>query len=91
MEVDVYKEKFLEGVYIVRDNCADNYLNPFTAINNDVAIRMFANSFQDNRSAMASNPGDFDLYRIGHYDRLVGEIIPENKVIIARGTDYAVV
>lgn len=76
------------GMYVVRDAAAKNYLAPFMAINDDVAIRQFAAAFMDHAGIMANNPGDFDLYRIGTFDQSLGELKPEERTVIARGTDY---
>lgn len=76
------------GMYVVRDAAADNYLAPFMAVNDAVAVRQFAAAFMDHAGIMANNPGDFDLYRIGHFNQSVGELTPEDRIVIARGTDY---
>lgn len=76
------------GMYVVRDAAANNYLAPFMAINANVAIRQFAAAFMDRTGIMANNPSDFDLYYIGTFDQSLGELKPVDRVVIARGTDY---
>lgn len=76
------------GLYVVRDAAAGHYLAIFMAVNNEVATRQFANAFLDHTGIMANNPADFDLYRIGNYDQLTGEVKPEDRIVVARGTDY---
>lgn len=78
------------GLYAVRDIAADSYMAPFVAVNDAVAIRSFAFAFKDDRSTMASAPGDYELMHIANYDNITGEVIPIDKIIVARGTDYAV-
>lgn len=80
----------LNGIYCVRDLAADSYMPPFMAVNDAVAIRSFAYAFKDDRSTMASAPGDYELVLIATYDQMTGIIEPVDKKIIARGTDYAV-
>lgn len=80
----------ITGLYAVRDIAANSYMAPFMAVNDAVAIRSFAFAFKDDRSTMAAAPADYDLCHIANYDMQTGEVTPIDKVIVARGTDYAV-
>lgn len=78
------------GIYCVRDLAANSFLAPFMAVSDEVALRQFAFAFKDDRSIMAANPGDFELFRIADFNQESGRIDPVDKIMIARGTDYAV-
>lgn len=74
------------GIYSIRDNVAQSYAFPFTAVNDDVAIRQFNIACSDPASPMSKCSGDYDLYCIGHFDAQIGEIVEnDSHNIIARG------
>lgn len=77
-------------LYGVRDKVAGSFGSPFMAVNDDVARRQFAFAFKDERSVLASSPGDYELHLIAEYNQETGEIVPIPDLIIARGDDYAV-
>lgn len=76
------------GIYAVRDRCADNYLNPYVAVNDDVALRQFAYAVSDGETIMRANPDDFELHFIGTFNALTGEIVGIPDRIVGRGSDY---
>ena len=61
-------------LYAIYDRCAMQFQPPFAAVNDAVAIRMFAtNCKHPEVSAIA---GDLDLYYVGEIDYSTGEITP---------------
>ena len=62
------------GVYSYFDRKAHCYGSPFTAINNDVAVRQFAGLIQDAGVRLAIF--DTELYKVGEFDGDNGVIVP---------------
>lgn len=59
-------------VYSIRDNRIGCYMNPFYQVNDSVCKRTLANMLTEPDSAMARNPGDYDVYTFGEYDDAKG-------------------
>lgn len=60
------------GLYSYFDRKAHCYGAPFTAVNNDVAIRQFAGLIQDAGERLAIY--DTELYKVGGFDVDLGEV-----------------
>ena len=60
------------GLYSYFDRKAHCYGAPFTAVNNDVAVRQFAGLIQDAGSRLAIY--DTELYKVGGFDADKGEV-----------------
>ncbi len=54
------------GLYSYFDRKAHCYGSPFTAVNNDVAVRQFAGLIQDAGGRLAIY--DTELYKVGEFD-----------------------
>jgi len=77
-----------QRLYTIYDNKAQTHGRPFTAINDNVAIRSFAQAVRDPQTEFSKAPGDYMLYGIGAYDDDTGIIEPERAPVhIATGTD----
>lgn len=61
------------GLYSYFDRKAHCYGAPFTAVNNDVAVRQFAGLIQDAGARLAIY--DTELYRLGEFDGDNGELV----------------
>lgn len=70
------------NVYTVKDEKLNAYLNPFFAVNTGIALRMMFDSASDPQSVFHNHSEDFVLYKIGTFDEIVGEIIPETKTVV---------
>lgn len=64
----------LVNLYAVRDVVAAVFLTPFTSQNNQTAERMFRNMIQSEGNSLNQNPQDFDLYLVGDFDPVDGQI-----------------
>lgn len=61
------------GLYSYFDRKAHCYGAPFTAVNNDVAVRQFAGLIQDAGGRLAIY--DTELYKVGEFDSELGGIV----------------
>ena len=62
------------GLYSYFDRKAHCYGAPFTAVNNDVAMRQFAGLIQDAGKRLAIF--DTELYKVGEFDGDNGVVVP---------------
>ena len=77
------------GVYSVYDDKAVCYARPFFATNNAVACRSFASavSAQAPDNALATNPGDYKLFRLGEFDDSCGGFITDTPLLLITGDE----
>lgn len=72
------------AVYSVRD-ILNGFGAPMCDHNDKTASRNFRIAF---RGATGSDPRDYDLFRVAHFDTDTGEMIPEvSPVLVCRGID----
>ncbi len=71
-------------IYSVWDSKADAYIQPFFASNDAVAIRMFQTAAHNTDHDFHLHAEDYTLFRLGTFDQLKGDLLPENLVSIAR-------
>ncbi len=74
----------LLALFSVWDSKAAAYIQPFFAVNNNVAIRMFETAAQDSGHDFYRHAEDYTLFRIGTFDQEKGDLIPQNLEAIAR-------
>lgn len=55
-------------VFSVYDSKAKSYSQPFFAINEELAIRMFASAIGDPKSELCKHSADFSLHLLGAFD-----------------------
>lgn len=67
------------GLYSYFDRKAHCYGAPFTAVNNDVAVRQFAGLIQDAGARLAIY--DTELYKVGEFDA-------DNGVVVSCPTEF---
>lgn len=72
------------GIYVIKDNGADDASLPFFAMSTNVAVRQFCASL---RTCPPSMRHDMELIGIGHYDHSNFELVDAPEVSIARGSD----
>lgn len=63
--------------FAIRDNLANAFMTPVLFDNENMAIRWFTgvvNSREQNE-VIYNNPGDFELWKIGAYDNITGNLI----------------
>lgn len=63
--------------FAIRDNLANAFMTPVLFDNENMALRWFTgvvNSKEQNE-VIYNNPGDFELWKIGAYDNVSGNIV----------------
>lgn len=62
--------------YAIRDNLANSFLTPVLFDNENVAIRWFTDvvNSKDQNEVIYNNPGDFELWKLGVFDNISGNI-----------------
>nr|QJB20866.1 MAG: nonstructural protein [Microvirus sp.] len=75
------------SMYAVRDRVADFFSPPFLARNDGEAMRMFDASFRQAPPDAHLNRDDLQLFAVGEFDDLSGEIVPSlpSAVVASRG------
>lgn len=68
------------GMYSVKDNLTNKFLQPLFIPTDEEAIRMFKYML-NNDAIWKSNPSHFDLWKIGWFDDEVGMLETDNKLI----------
>lgn len=72
------------GVYTVRDEPSQNFMQLQLHDNDELAIRGFDFAMQSNEM-MKFKPEDFSLWYLGNYDSVTGILEPQNPRVIKRG------
>lgn len=67
-------------VFSVYDSKAKVFSQPFYALNEDVAVRMFQASVNDRSTQFWKYPEDFTLFAVGGFDDNKGELVPLSPV-----------
>lgn len=72
------------NLYSVYDRAAGIYNAPFMAHSDRDAIRSFTLAMQNAPAdtPQSTNPGDFELFRVGSYDQNAGLLFSETPVIM---------
>ena len=73
------------SLYSVRDSKADSFGVPFTAVNDNVASRMFEQLANDEASTIYNYPEDYNLYKIGSFNTTHGELNPQKPEHVISG------
>lgn len=63
--------------FAIRDNLANAFMTPVLFDNENMALRWFTgvvNSKEQNE-VIYNNPGDFELWKIGAYDNVTGNLV----------------
>lgn len=61
------------ALFSVRDVVSNTYGTPFSSINEQTAIRSLKMEMNSGQSVLGSNPDDFELYAVGHFDQDTGQ------------------
>ena len=72
----------INSLYSVCDKKAEVYSQPFTAINDEVAVRIIRNCVANPEHTYALNPEDFQLLKVAEFDDSEGQIIPDEKPLL---------
>lgn len=63
----------------VRDEKVNSFGTPFCTTTKGEGIRMVMDASNDPNTLLNRHPQDFSLYKVGTFDEISGEIIPENQ------------
>lgn len=63
-------------MFTIYDNKAEAFLPPFTLPNHAMAARTFADCVRDPQHAFSRNPSDYNLFELGSFDDVTGEMLP---------------
>lgn len=76
-------EKVLKkyGIYAVKDELTKSFLQPLFIETDPEAIRWFSFVLNDNR-IWASNPGMYNLYKLGYFSEETGIMDIDNELVI---------
>lgn len=79
----------MKPIYAVKDLAVQAYGTPFFVRAKGEALRSFQDEAnkKDGNSAIAQHPEDYELYYIGDYDDMTGELTATTPVLIARAKD----
>lgn len=69
------------GLYSIYDKMADRYSAPNMAVNDAVASRMFGHEM----TKVAVSPDDYELYKLGEFSSITGEISLCAKRLVLSG------
>lgn len=71
------------GVYMMRDEAADLFLQLTQDMNDATAMRNFEQAMSNKNSVMNFRPGDFSLWKIGEFDNQSGVLkaVPATKLM----------
>lgn len=76
-------------LFAVMDKKVASYQNPFFALANGQAMRSFGDSVQAKDSPLSMHPEDYELYHIGDFDQISGELMQEGTGnYLCRGLDF---
>lgn len=74
--------------YSIRDVKSSRFMNPFSAVNKELAERVIYLQLNDDHSSLVTAfPADFELYFIGTFDDSTGVIEPVKPVFISNILD----
>lgn len=63
-------------LYCIRDAKAKRFVSPFSAENDQLAIRSFEGAMRQPGSLLHDFPADFALYYVGDFDTESGALVP---------------
>lgn len=76
------------GLYTVKDSKAESAVAPFAFRTDGEAIRAFGDSVEKGGTTISTHPEDYFLYRVGSFNQVTGEIIPEEHKSLACALDF---
>lgn len=59
-------------IFSIYDKKADSFDSPYPAVNNTVAVRMFADLVARQDNLVGQHPEDFELYQLAYFDQSTG-------------------
>jgi len=74
-------------LFTVFDSKAEGYLQPFFAVTEAVALRMFMTAVEDPQHDFHRFAEDYTMFRIGEFDQAEGVLVSEIGVCVAKARD----
>lgn len=75
-------------VYSFKDSVVGQFMNPFYQHNDNVALRTLSQAVNDSKpNVVNQNAGDIQLYCLGEYNDITGEIKSEVR-FVANAVDF---
>jgi hypothetical protein len=71
------------GKYTIYDAALEGYNQDWTMHNDGIAIREFTDMCNSD-TKIAKNPEDYSLWKIGSFDNVTGELIPQDLECLAK-------
>lgn len=75
-------------IFTIYDSITDAYMTPFFLRNVPHAQRVFRSMVNNQNEQMATSPGDFTLFEIGHWTDEDGNIVPIDLKSHGTGLSY---
>lgn len=63
-------------IFAIRDKALGAYMQPWVAQTPGQAVRMFQDELANKEGTMNKHPDDYDLYHVGEFNQLTGQIVP---------------
>ena len=86
LEEDMFRDS---DYYAIFDIKADRYLTPFPETNNATALRQFEAIVNNPESFVYTHPEDYQLFRVGSWDHIQGDMEGVTKMHLADATDFS--
>lgn len=74
--------------YAVRDVKAEHYSKPFWSVAPGEALRSFQMECENPESMLHRFPDDFHLFRLGEFNQLTGELVPQLPLQVCSARDF---
>lgn len=68
------------NAYTIYDRKSLQYHQPFFAVADGAAVRMFSDIANDTSTQIGRHPGDYVLYRCGAWDDAAGQLLPVTAI-----------
>lgn len=79
----------IKKVFTIYDSKAELHSNPFFAVNEAIALRIFEDAVNDPQTNIYRHPSDHTLFKVGEFDDSKGTIIPMEALInLGLATEY---
>lgn len=75
-------------MYSILDSKSGIYNLPWSAPARGSALRTFADISNDPKTSIHAHPEDYNLFEIGTYDDLTGEMKPETHVALGNASSF---
>lgn len=85
---ETWKDDMQNQIYSIYDTKLQAYFSPFTAQNDAVALRNFADLANDPQSRISQHPEDYQLIAVGEWNDSSGEITQTDHKNLGFASEY---